>query len=75
MGDTLKSYFDFSQLSMAAYATFDAGAPNITITALTDVGFSNPLAGQFASTYTVKSVSGGDFSGFGFSATLLSALW
>jgi hypothetical protein len=70
MGDTLKSYFDFSQLSMAAYATFDAGAPNITITALTDVGFSNPLAGQFASTYTVKSVSGGDFSGFGFSATL-----
>lgn len=68
MGDTLKSYFDFSQLSMAAYATLTPGAPNTT--ALTAAGFSNPLAEQFASTYTVKSVSGGDFSGFGFSATL-----
>jgi|CXWL01.1.fsa_nt_gi hypothetical protein len=67
MASTLKTYFDFSQLSMAAYASLTPGAPSTS--ALTDVGFSNPLAGQFASTYTVKSVSGNQFSGFGFSAT------
>src|SRR5713101_5546991 len=72
MADTLmKTYFDFSQLSMATYASL---FPNISgdtySSALTTEGFSNPLAGQFAATYIVKSVSGDEFSGFGFSATL-----
>ena len=70
MTDTLKTYFDFSQLSMAAYANLTPGPPNTT--ALTAAGFSSPLADQFTSTYTVKSVSGTLFSGFGFSATLLA---
>ena len=70
MANVVKTYFDFSQLSMAAYASLDAGAPNIAALTNADVGFSSPLAGQFASTFTVNSVSGAQFSGFGFSATL-----
>ncbi|MEC4890327.1 MAG: calcium-binding protein [Nitrospira sp.] len=70
MADPVKTYFDFSQAAMAAYADLGIGSP--AIGALTSAGFSNQLAGQFASTYTVKSVSG-TFSGFGFSATLFES--
>jgi len=69
MDDPLKTYFDFSQAAMAAYANLGVGAP--AIGALTSAGFSNKLAGQFASTYTVTLVnSEAGITGFGFSATL-----
>ncbi len=76
MANALKTYFDFSQLSMAAYASLIPGSPSAI--ALTGAGFSTPLANQFVSTnngYEVRSVSpSNDPLSFGFSATLLEKL-
>ena len=79
MPDALKTYFDFSQLSMAAYADLFIGISGDTYrNALQSAGFSTPLANQFVTTingFEVRSVSpSNDPLSFGFSATLLEKL-
>jgi hypothetical protein len=69
MPDTLNTYFQFSQLSMAAYANLTVtSSGDIDPTQLQSAGFTLNLATQFAATYKVKSQSNPSITGF--SATL-----
>lgn len=67
MSDASKAYFDFSQLSMAAYADlFTDISVAAYRSALQMEGFSSVLADQFATTnegYAVRSVSPGEENG------------
>jgi hypothetical protein len=78
MTDALKTYFDFSQLSMAAYADLSVGiSGDVYREALRSADFSTVLANQFVTNngFEVKSVSPSDDPlSFGFSATLLEKL-
>ncbi len=78
MSDTFKTYLDFSQFSMAAYADlFTDISGDAYRGALQTAGFSGVLAGEFATAnegYAVRSVSPDDPLDFGFSATLFEKL-
>lgn len=78
MSDPLKTYFDFSQLSMAAYADLFVGNSGDTYrAALMQADFPTPLANQFVANngYEVRSVSpSDDLLSLGFSAMLLEEL-
>ena len=75
MSDPLKTYFDFSQLSMAAYADLVAGISGDAYRdELLSADFSTPLANQFVTDngYEVRSISpSNDPLSLGFSAMLL----
>ncbi len=66
MTDTLKTYFDFAQFSMAAYANLPLGIPNLG--ALQGAGFSSLLADHFTTNYRVVSVPSIQQQEFGFFA-------
>ncbi|THJ10896.1 MAG: DUF2974 domain-containing protein, partial [Nitrospira sp. CG24C] len=73
MSSEFNTYFQYSQLSMAAYAQLpDDFIGPIPQNQLIDTGFPSTLANQFSSSYTVLDHHPDD--GSGFSATLLQAL-
>jgi hypothetical protein len=73
MPGLIQSYFDFAQLSMAAYGSL---TPEISGEDYTDeleaTGFTAQLAANFSTRYAVRSVSDPSLSGF--SATLFERL-
>lgn len=62
----ISNYFTQAELSLAAYATLNIGAPNKTL--LERAGMSTTQAADFAATYTVLAQSTPTTNGF--SATL-----
>ena len=79
MAQSVQSYFNFSQLSMAAYATLSPQTPTDDPVeyqtqyknALVAAGFSQTQAADFAARYIVRDQSDPEqFGAFGFSATL-----
>ena len=67
MSEPLKTYYDYAQVSLAAYANLSAGmsAPDYK-SALVEAGFSETLADQFSSRYRILDQRDAG----GFSATL-----
>jgi len=73
MAGSIESYFEFAQLSMAAYANLSVGISGDNYrNALIAAGFSEVSADKFVATYTVASVS--DPSVTGFSATVFEKI-
>jgi hypothetical protein len=71
MSEILENYYNYAQLSLAAYADLSAGMSETNYkSALNTAGFSQPLADDFADRYTVlHQQTVGEFS-----ATLFQAL-